>query len=233
MATVAAAYTVRGAIGFASNLVVVTLLARSWALDRLVPVVFLLDFAGSLLLGAYDVRRVRWDELLGLAFGIGMGLGASWAAWVVAPGWRPLGGLGAVTVAYAVWGLAVRPERLPHWPRWTGLPLGVAAGFLGGWYGTGVLPIAAYFQLRHLDPGGFRATFQGVGLVFSGLGIAGYAAAGRLGWPTVAAALVLLPAVAGGLWLGHRMHRWLSRRGFAQAVLAVLGGLGLSLWWAH
>ena len=57
-AVIAAGFFVLGVTGFGSALVIVPLLSWVWPLERVVPLVILLDFAGSLLLGGLNRRLV-------------------------------------------------------------------------------------------------------------------------------------------------------------------------------
>ena len=57
------AFYVRAVIGFGSGLISVALLTLIFPIKEVVPVVLLLDLLGSVLLGAYDFREMRWPEL--------------------------------------------------------------------------------------------------------------------------------------------------------------------------
>lgn len=228
---VAAAYVVRGALGFASNLVAVALLVLWQPLAVVVPVIILADLAGSIILGAYDFREIRWPELayLAPALLVGIGLGARLLSAVPTAHLVPW--LGLLVVVYTVWAAFVHTDRLPSPPSWMGAPLGLLAGFLGSLYGTGGSPIVAYFHLRRLEKRAFRATFQFIGLIFSSVTSSLYVHLGLIKLASALTALSLVPAVAVGLWLGNRLHFRLDLRSFEYATLALLGVLGLKMMW--
>ncbi|MBU2844411.1 TSUP family transporter, partial [Acidithiobacillus ferriphilus] len=75
---VLAAFYVRAVIGFGSGLISVALLTLIFPIKEVVPVVLLLDLLGSVLLGAYDFREMRWPELRWLIPGsvIGLAIGS-------------------------------------------------------------------------------------------------------------------------------------------------------------
>ena len=59
-----AAYFIRGITGFGSGLISVPLLALFLPLTFVVPVILLLDFTASLVIGGFSRQHVRWRELL-------------------------------------------------------------------------------------------------------------------------------------------------------------------------
>ena len=66
LAVVALGFGVLGITGFGSALISVPLLAWVWPLEQVVPLVLLLDFVASLVLGGMQWQMIRLRELLGL-----------------------------------------------------------------------------------------------------------------------------------------------------------------------
>ena len=62
-AIVGLAYFIRGIAGFGSGLIAVPLLALFLPLTFVVPVILLLDFTASLVMGGLDFKRVQWREI--------------------------------------------------------------------------------------------------------------------------------------------------------------------------
>lgn len=228
---VVSAFFIRAIIGFGSGLIAVGLLVHLLPIRTTVTLVYLLDFAASIALGAYDFAHIRWRELRVLlpASLAGVAIGAY--VLKVADPQAVMSVLGGFILLYVAYSVTVRPERLPKVsPAWA-LPLGLGGGVLSSLYGGGGPPLVAYLQMRRLAKRDFRATFQSLalvdaffrGLFYLGLGIL-TVTVGRL-------ALWFLPLVALGLILGNWVHFRVSERLFFYLALAVLTASGLRLVW--
>ena len=224
---VLAAFYVRAVIGFGSGLISVALLTLIFPIKEVVPVVLLLDLLGSVLLGAYDFREMRWPELRWLIPGsvIGLAIGSFILADTNAQNLTRF--LGVFILAYVVYALAMKPERLPRVALPWGMPLGIFGGAVGSLYGGGGPPIVAYLQMRHLDKRAFRATFQGIALTDNILRAFMYIALALLTWQLTVGFLLLIPPVLLGLWAGNHLHMRINQRAFLMGTLAVLAVVGL------
>lgn len=100
--------------------------------------------------------------------------------------------------------------------------VGILVGVLTGATGTNGPPLVAVFHSLGYDPRTFRATlaaiFSGTGII----GLAGFLATGQVNGPTVRIALVALPAVALGWWLGNLLFNRIDPVAFRRIVLAGL-----------
>ncbi|CDQ11819.1 conserved membrane protein of unknown function [Acidithiobacillus ferrivorans] len=203
------------------------LLTLIFPIKEVVPVVLLLDSLGSVLLGAYDFREIRWPELRWLIPGsvIGLAIGALILAGTNAQDHTRF--LGVFILAYVVYALVMKPERLPQVALPWGMPLGIFGGVLGSLYGGGGPPIVAYLQMRHLDKNAFRATFQGIALADNILRAFMYIALALLTWQLAMGFLLLIPPVLLGLWAGNHLHMHINQRAFLMGTLAVLAVVGL------
>ena len=221
------AFYVRAVIGFGSGLISVALLTLIFPIKEVVPVVLLLDLLGSVLLGAYDFREMRWPELRWLVPGsvIGLAIGSFILADTNAQNLTRF--LGVFILAYVVYALIMKPERLPQVALPWGMPLGIFGGVVGSLYGGGGPPIVAYLQMRHLDKRAFRATFQGIALTDNILRAFMYIALALLTWQLMVGFLLLIPPVLLGLWTGNRLHLRINQRAFLMGTLAVLAVVGL------
>lgn len=137
--------------------------------------------------------------------------------------------LGAVLVAYGLWGLArpALPDLRGH-STWLGGPAGLLSGALTAATGVFVMPLVPYLQLLRLER---EALMQALGLSFA---IATVALAVRLGPPGVAGGsvnteghAVALTAAFLGLWIGTALRRRLSPPVFQRALHGVFVGLGV------
>ncbi|TQN49614.1 hypothetical protein DLNHIDIE_03022 [Acidithiobacillus thiooxidans ATCC 19377] len=221
------AFYVRAVIGFGSGLISVALLTLIFPIKEVVPVVLLLDLLGSVLLGAYDFREMRWPELRWLIPGsiIGLAIGSFILADTNAQNLTRF--LGVFILAYVVYALAMKPDRLPRISLPWGTPLGIFGGVVGSLYGGGGPPIVAYLQMRHLDKRAFRATFQGIALTDNVLRGFMYVALALLTWQLAIGFLMLIPPVLLGLWAGNRLHLRINQRAFLLGTLGLLTVVGL------
>ncbi len=226
-AVVFVAFYVRATIGFGSGLIAVALLSLSFPVKEVVPVVLLLDLLGSILLGAYDFREMRWGELTWLIPGslVGLAIGALVLAHTHAQKLTLF--LGVFILAYVVYALVARPERMPRIARHWALPLGIFGGIVGSLYGGGGPPLVAYLQMRHLDKRAFRATFQAIALTDNIVRGGLYIGFGLLIWPLAVVFVAMAPAAALGLYLGNHLHMRINQRLFLRATLALLTAVGI------
>ncbi len=221
------AFYVRAVIGFGSGLISVALLTLIFPIKEVVPVVLLLDLLGSVLLGAYDFKEMHWPELRWLIPGSILGLAAGSFILADTNAQNLTRFLGVFILAYVVYALLMKPERLPRIRLPWGLPLGIFGGVVGSLYGGGGPPIVAYLQMRHLDKRAFRATFQGIALTDNILRGFMYVALALLTWQLAIGFLMLIPPVLLGLWAGNRLHMRINQRAFLLGTLALLTVVGL------
>ncbi|MGK9452336.1 sulfite exporter TauE/SafE family protein [Acidithiobacillus caldus] len=221
------AFYVRAVIGFGSGLISVALLALIFPVKEVVPVVLLLDLVGSVLLGAYDFHEIRWPELRWLVPGslLGLAVGAFILADTDAQSLTRF--LGLFILAYVVYALVLKPEKLPRLSLPWGLPLGIFGGVIGSLYGGGGPPIVAYLQMRHLDKRAFRATFQGIALADNIVRLFLYIGLSLLTLPLAISFVLLVPPVLLGLWAGNRLHFRIPQRAFLLSTLALLTIVGI------
>ncbi|PWU45414.1 sulfite exporter TauE/SafE family protein [Micromonospora globispora] len=108
--------------------------------------------------------------------------------------------------------------------------VGVLVGVLTAATGTNGPPLVAAFHSLGYDPRTFRATlaatFSGTGL----MGLAGFAATGQVHLDVVRTALIALPAVPLGWWLGNLLFHRIDPVVFRRIVLVgLLGSAGAAL----
>jgi uncharacterized membrane protein YfcA len=211
------AYLVFGMVGFGTTLVAAPLLAQVLAVSTVVPALALTDFIASctngLRLGA-NVVRVEVMRLLP-AMLCGSALGA-WVLFAV-PVKALMLMLGVFVVLYALNGLRSQPLKPRLGPRWSWW-YGGAGGVLSALFGAGGWVYSMYLLRRLDDPQQVRATQ----VLFT---IAGRYFDVQL----LVLVACLLPAVAMGLYAGHRITLGMDRRRFMQVLYGVLLVTGTSL----
>lgn len=216
------AFFVRATIGFGSGLISVSLLTILLPIRITVPTIFILDFLGSIILGAYDFKEVKWDYLsylipatvLGLLFG----------AFVLkyADPQKLTIFLGFFILLYVFYAFKVKPDKMPYAKNIIGAPLGFLGGFIGSLYGGGGPPIVAYLQMKHADKRTFRATFQMVAITDSIFRAIIYGSLGLLTFEIFKMSALFIPALIIGLFLGNRLHFTINPKGFYYMVMIVL-----------
>lgn len=224
------AYVVFGLVGFGSTLVSAPLLAHLLPVSTVVPALALTDMAASWSNGWRLSEHVARRELYRLvpALLAGSTLGA-WLLFTL-PMQLLMPLLGAFVVLYALNGL--RPGQThtaplaPRWAWWYGSVGGVFSALFGagGW-------VYSIYLLRRLhDVQQIRATQTAVLMASSVVRVTLFLLAGRLlDLDLLLLVLCLLPAVALGLYIGHRVSQQLNRQRFLQVLHSVLLLTGGSL----
>lgn len=112
-----------------------------------------------------------------------------------------------------------------HVPRGTptNLIAGATSGVLLGATGMNGPPLVAAFQAMRLSPKAFRATLQAVFCAQGVIVVTGYAATGQFTEKSVTVALVAIPALFVGWWIGEKVfHRIAAGPKFRWIVLAAM-----------
>jgi uncharacterized membrane protein YfcA len=227
--TLVVAYVVFGMVGFGTTLVAAPLLAHVLPVSTVIPALALTDFAASstngLRLGAHvakkEVLRLLPAMLLGSAFG-------AWILFAV-PVKTLMLLLGVFVVLYALNGLRPKPPQPPlsrGWAWW----YGGTGGVLSALFGAGGWVYSMYLLRRLDDPQAIRATQVAVLTVSSFIRVVLFAAAGRyFDMQLLILVALLLPAMALGLYIGHRITLRMDRKRFMQVLYSVLLLTGGSL----
>lgn len=201
-----AAYFIRGITGFGSGLLAVPLLALFLPLQFVVPLVLLLDFTASLVIGGLHFKRVQWNEIgILIPFSIvGVGLGTSLL--VNLPQVPMLIALATFVLIFAVRSVLNIHGDKPASRAWA-IPASLTGGTVGGLFGTGGPPYVIYLTHRIRDKGELRATLSALFFAEGLTRIASFLIVGLLMTAQVwGAYLIALPLVLGALYLGGRAH---------------------------
>lgn len=228
-AVVICAYLVFGLTGFGSTVLSLPLLAQLLPLKFAVALLMLLDLAAFLAFGLRVRRGIRFDEigwlvptaLVGMVIGLTLLISVA-ESWLLAL-------LGVFVLCYAAYGLSRRgiPARLP---RWAGVPIGLAGGAFSALFGTGGVLFAIYNAGRIHDKGELRASNAAMIALSSVARLVLFGFAGLLAqdglWTLFA---LLLPALAAGVLVGHRLHTVVPAALVVRAVHGVLLVAGASI----
>ena len=226
---VAFAYTAFGLSGFGSTVIALPLLAHFFALKFAVPLLMLLDLAAFLLFGARLRKHIQFAEigwllpfiLAGMAAGLILLIGVAEPSLLVV--------LGIFLLLYAGYGLARRGPPATLSRAWCA-PIGLAGGVFSALFGTGGVLFAIYNAGRIRDKEALRATNAALIMLSSLVRVVLFGAAGLLTQDgLLATALLLLPALLAGAWLGNRLHAAVPAASVVKAVYALLVLAGLLL----
>lgn len=212
------AYFIRGITGFGSGLISVPLLALFLPLQFVVPLVLLLDFTASLVLGGVHFKHVVWNEVrILIPFSlVGVALGTSL---LVNLPQAPM----LIVLALFVFIFAIRSLLYLHGDKtvsrlWA-VPASLTGGTVGGLFGTGGPPYVIYLTHRIRDKGQLRATLSALFFIEGLTRIVSFLIVGLLLTVQVwTAYAVALPLVLGALYLGGRAHVGLAPAQMTQLV---------------
>lgn len=222
-------YLIFGLTGFGTALIAAPLLAQAMPLATIVPLLALMDCVAAVSTGVRFNKIVSRQELywlVPLMMG-GTAIGATLLFHV--PAQPMMLALGIFVFAYALYSLFAPPPTT-HIKRGWVLPFGVIGGVFSAMFGSGGPIYALYLSRRLHDRDTFRATTASLlgfatitrAIIFA---FAGFYSDGH----TIMLALMLLPAMAAGLWIAGRIAGRLSREHFLRVLHVLLIGSGLSL----
>lgn len=222
------AYAIFALLGFGSALIASTPLAWVMPVSRIVPLLALLDAAGSLQRGYRARDRIDQKSLGHLLPGMlaGQLVGVSLLAHL------PLGAL-ALLLGLFVAGYGVRELRGRSGSAAPGQGAawlyGGFGGVLGGLFGSGGFVYATYLQAHLPEREAYRATQAVMIALSTGWRIALCVASGLIDGSLLLTAVALLPAAYLGMALGRQVDHRLSGPGFARLLNIFLIASGLAL----
>ncbi|MBS1160800.1 MAG: hypothetical protein H6R15_3219 [Proteobacteria bacterium] len=228
MAAVVVAYALFTLVGFGSALLASPPLALLMPVARVIPLLALLDFAGSSLRGWRARQELAWPELRSLL--PGMLAGQLFGVLVLArlpANWMALG-LGFFVVVLGLRGLFAGPAKARA-PAGPALLYGLFGGVLGGLFGSGGFVYASYLERRLASRTAFRATQAVLIALSTGWRIILCFSIGLIDWRLLATTLAFLPAMAIGVYFGHRLDLRLGREQLFRLLNGLLLASGLSL----
>jgi uncharacterized membrane protein YfcA len=223
------AYFVRGLTGFGSGLISVPLLALWQPLHLVVPLIMVLDFVASFILGGVNTKKTDWSEIKRLLpFGV---IGASFGVFALLrfPSAPVLTALGIFTLFFGIRN-ALGIQTKGHISALWAVPTGLIGSGAGALFGTSAPPYIIYLTHRLEDKTAVRATFSWLFVLDGGFRLILFVAAGLLlnRSTQIAITMGLLPMIA-GLYIGNRVHLNITRERMLQVVGWILVGAGASL----
>lgn len=228
---------VRGYSGFGFSLLVITSLSLLMAPATFIPAIFMLEIAASLHLLPSIWKDIHWRSLAPLIIGcaIGTPLGVWLLANVPAP---PMQIALAVFVLIATWllwqGFALK--TMPG-PTASGA-VGAGSGLANGAFGIGGPPAILFYFASPAGNVAGRASLIAYFLMTDLIGLAFLSREALITCDTLYLALIFLPTLILGVWLGARGFKNADPATFRKwvlillAILAILSaGKGIATFW--
>lgn len=223
------AYFMFGVSGFGSSLIAVPLLSHFMPLRSAVMLALVLDLISAIGLSRKARRCVRWDELTPMMPFALLGIMAGAALLSRIPSAPLLIALGIFVTLVGVRYLLLGAGSVPISSRWSVLA-GLAGGTASALFGTGGPAYMSYLAHRLENRSELRATFSGLLALDGGLRVVVFIASGLFFSSLDLTLLVIaLPAMALGLYFGHRTHTALSNQQMTRVTAVLLLASGMSL----
>lgn len=217
---------VRGHAGFGFSLLAITALSLRLAPAAVIPSIFMMEIAASIhvLPGAWSEIRWRAIGLLLLGSLIGTPLGVALLATVPAAPMKVAMGVVVLVPARLLlrgWTLASMPGRAATFAT------GVASGLLNGAFGIGGPPVVLFFFASPAGVAAGRASLVTYFLATDVMGLGFMLRVGLITVDHVWTAVMFLPALLIGVWLGSRLFRGTDPEAFRRWILRLLALLDL------
>ena len=217
---------VRGFSGFGFSLLSISALSLVYAPAEIVPSIFMLEIAASLHLLPSIWKDVHWRSLVPLTVGCVL------ATWV---GVYALANVPAapMQIALAVFVLAATLLL------WKGFALksmpgplatvaaGAASGLANGAFGIGGPPVVLFYFSSPAGNVAGRASLIAFFLATDLIGLANQSVYGLVDREAALRALMFLPALVVGVWIGQRSFKGTDPEVFRKVVLALLAALAV------
>jgi uncharacterized protein len=226
------AFMCRGLSGFGAGLIATPLLALALPMHVIVPLNSLLVSVLFVFLSIRDRREVVWSELKLLIVPTVAGVVAGLLLFKSLNNQVLLMLLGGFLIVYAAYTLAVHVFGLPKLTcsRLWSFPSAMSGAFIDTLFGGGGgTLVVIYLHARGLDKLQFRATVATLWLMEMVARLGGYSAAGFYRRDVLVLAVIMLPFIVAGSWVGERLGNRIRQETFSKvlAVMLMLAGINL------
>jgi uncharacterized protein len=217
---------VRGYAGFGFSLLVITALSLLMAPATIIPTMFMLEIAASLHLLPTIWKGIHWRSLAPLIIGctIGTPLGVWLLANIPAPPMQVALALFVLTAVCFLWqgfALTTMPSTVASGA------VGTASGLANGAFGIGGPPAILFYFASPAGTVAGRASLIAYFLMTDVIGLTFLSREGLITWPTLYMAVIFLPALILGNWIGARGFASTNPATFRKGVLILLAVLAV------
>lgn len=226
LACIFLAAIVRGYSGFGFSLLAITALSLALPPAEIVPSIFMLEVAASLHLLPGIWRDIHWRSLAPLTLGclIATPFGVYLLANVPAAPMQIALALFVLVATLLLW----RGYALKTMPgRVASTAAGAASGLANGAFGIGGPPVILFYFASPAGNIAGRASLIAYFLATDLIGLAFQSREGLITWGGVVRAVIFLPALLAGVWLGARSFKGADPAAFRKWVLVILAVLAV------
>ena len=224
LACILGAAFVRGYSGFGFSLLAITALSLRLAPAEIVPSIFLMEIAASLHLLPSIWRDIHW-RTIGVLL-VGYTVAVPFGVWLLAsmpqaPMKIALGLAVLISTLLLMRGFALK--RMPGTAAT--VTTGAASGLLNGAFGIGGPPVILFFFSSPAGEAIGRASVIAFFLATDAIGLVFLAREGLVTQDSFLRALIFLPALVAGIWLGAHSFKHSDQASFRRWVLRLLAVL--------
>lgn len=219
---------IKAVLGFGESLVAIPLLTLVIGLQVAAPLISIIVALVTVMMMIRNWQnidvRVIWKLTVAAVIGVLIG---TWALNAIPE--RPITiGLGIILILLGLYYLR-RPKITPLvGTRWT-IFFGLLSGMFGGAYNMAGAPIIIYGTMQQWRSEDFRSTLQSYFFVVSLTILFSHATSGLWTNQVLQLALLSLPAVLTGFWIGSRIGDHIPREKFETALYIALIVLGIAI----
>lgn len=227
--TLAIAYMIFGITGFGAALIAAPVLAQLMPVADIVPTLALLDCVAAVINGVTLNDKIARNEMKWLVPLLICGSLVGGYLLLVVPARPMMLALGLFVTAYALYSL-FKPRISGRLRDGWVIPFGAIGGVFSAMFGSGGFIYAIYMSHRVDDKDAVRATVSALIALAAFTRVTIFTFAGiytTLTLPLMA--LVLLPAMLIGLFIGHRVTLRMSREQFVRILNTLLIVAGATL----
>lgn len=223
--------TISTATGFGAAVLAIPLCSFVIDIKIAIPLLALVSVSNSLVMSLREYRNVGWKEFRTILIWAGITYPVGNLAYHALPITALKYWLGLFVISLALEGLWTVYQQRPQtrWNPKTGRAFLLIGGLVQGALACGGPLIVAYAHAALPDKGKFRATVFNVWVVMNGVFILIYFAGPHSNLAVLKLGLCAVPAIAGGIWLGQKLHDRASDRFFRLLVCSTLLLSGISL----
>ena len=219
---------VQSLTGFGFALVAVSLLPFFMELQLAVSLVIAVGLISNIVLWWYHRDSFEWSRVIHLSMASLVTIPVGVIGLRHVPEHLALQGLGLLVLAFVVYSLLQLSL-----PELTSRPwayaFGAASGVLTGAFNVGGPPVVIYANCNQWSPQQFKGNIPGVLCVMSSGAIATHLWQGDFNSALMTQVSCALPFFITGLVLGIWLSKYIDASTFRQAVLLLLGAMGLKL----
>jgi hypothetical protein len=218
------AFFIRGMTGFANSLILVPLMALFLDIKIVVPIAAMLSLASGSLLFHSTKKQINKEFIFVLIFVmLGTLIGTHFLVTFGSSFLKSI--LGMMVILFSIQIFFNKTFKKIN--KWFGAIAGIIAGILGGMFTTNGPPLVIYFGNK-LQKESFRATLNVIFFVDAIWLNSLYVARGVITFEEFKLAIILLPALIIGIFLGSKIHFKINEVLFKRVVAVILCIVGIT-----